>query len=216
MCSDEGQGPAVSSPPAPAQRPGSGQNPSVTARLANAFGSSATALLNAGGTDFLQAAPSSVPGVMPPASDMIQLLGPAVSDVADTAVAPVPAPASAAKGRATSIGDEAAAGSVHAPATSTESEVVTHAKAPAAAPRAAAAALAARGPQLQGPRPPFQDALDAVAGLPGALGFLPRLPGMPGSSAAWQARDGAQGTSEAGQAGAAGRMPLPPGMGRRR
>ena len=216
MCFHEGQGPAVSSPPASAQRPGPGQDPSVAARLTNAFGSSATALLRAGGTNFLQAAPTPVPGVTPAASDMIQLLGPAVSNVADTAAAPAPAPSGARMGRATSIDGEAAAGSAHAPATSMESEVATHATAPAVAPSAAAAALAARGAQLQGPRPPFQDALDAVAGLPGALGFLPRLPGMPGSSTTLQAQDGAQGSSEAGQAGAAGPMPLPPGMGRRR
>ncbi|CAL5220119.1 g2074 [Coccomyxa viridis] len=201
------EGPAVSSSPASAQRPGPGQNPSVTARLANAFGPSATALLRVGGTNFLQAAPGS-----PPASDMIQLLGPAVSDIPDSGVAPAPGPASTTKGRATSIGGEVA-GLAHAAATSIESEVATHARAPAVAPSAAAGA---RGSQLQGPRPPFQDALDAVAGLPGALGLLPRLPGMPGSSASLQAQDGSQVSSGAGQAGAAGPMPLPPGMGRRR
>ena len=216
MCFCEGQGPAVSGPPATAQRPGPGQDPSITARLMNTFGPSATALLKASGKNFLQAVPSSVPGATPPASDLIQLLGPAVSDVADTAAALVPAPASAAHGQATSIGGEVAAGSAHAPATSMESEVTTHAKAPAPAPGAAAAALAARGAQLQGPRPPFQDAIDAVAGLPGALGLLPRLPGMPGSSASLQAQDGAQGISEAGQSAGAGAMLLPPGMGRRR
>ena len=200
----------MSSTPASAQHPGPGQNPSVSTRLANAFGPSATALLRVGGTNFLQAAPNS-----PPASDMIQLLGPAVSDTADYGVAPAPAPVSATKGRATSIGGEVA-GLAHAAATSIESEVATHAKAPAAAPSAAAAALAARGPQLQGPRPPFQDAIDAVAGLPGALGLLPRLPGMQGSSASLQAQDESQGASGAGQGGAMGPMPLPPGMGRRR
>ncbi len=210
MCFYEGQGPAVSSLAASAQRSGPGQTPSVTVRLANAFGPSATALLKVGGTNFLQAAPGS-----PPASDMIQLLGPAVSDIPDSGVAPAPAPTSATKGRATSIGGEVA-GLAHTAATSIESEVATHAKAPAAAPSAAAAALAARGSQLQGPRPPFQDAIDAVAGLPGALGFLPTLPGMPGSSASLQTQDGSQGASGASQAGASGPMPLPPGMGRRR
>ena len=143
VCFYEGQGPAVSSPPASAPRPGPSQDPSVAARLTSAFGSSATTLLKAGGTNFLQAAPTSVPGVTPSASDMIQLLGPAVSDVADTAVAPAPAPTSVRKGRGTSIGGEAAAGSAHAPATSMESEVATHAKAPAAA-------LAARGGSAAG------------------------------------------------------------------
>ena len=66
MCFCEGQGPAVSGPPATAQRPGPGQDPSITARLMNTFGPSATALLNASGKNFLQAVPSSVPGATPP------------------------------------------------------------------------------------------------------------------------------------------------------
>ena len=216
VCSDEGQAPAVSSQAAAAQRSGIGQDPSLTARLTNAFGSSATALLNAG-TNFIENAPNPAPGVTPPASDMIQLLGPAVSDVADSVLAPVPAPAGAAAvGQATSIRSEVAAGAAHAPATSIQSEVGAGARAPAAAPSTAAAALASRVAQLQGPRPPFSDAIDTVAGLPGALGLLPRLPGMPGSSASLQAQDGSQGTSGDGQAGGAGTMPALPGFGRRR
>ena len=195
----------MSGPPAAAQRPDPGRNPALTARLTNAFGSSATALLNAGAS-FIADAPDAAPGIRTPASDVVHLLGPAVADVADFVSAPVPAPASVAQVRqATSMGSEVASGAAHAPAMSIESMVGAAAKVPAVVP--SAAALAQRGPQLQGP---LNDVLNAVAGLPGNLGLLPRLPGMPeqpGGSASLQGQQ---------LPGMADTMQTLPGPGRRR
>jgi len=198
----------VSGPPAAAQRPGPEQDPGLAARLTNAFGSSATTLLNAGAS-FVANAPNPAPGIRPPASDVVHLLGPAVADVADLVSAPVPAPASAAQaGQATSMGSEVASGAAHAPAMSIESMVGAAAKVPAVVP--SAAALAQQGPQLQGP---LNDAINAVAGLPGNLGLLPRLPGMPGQPGGSASLQGQQGGLLPGMANT---MQTLPGPGRRR
>lgn len=180
----EGQAPVISAHPASAQQASPQPNPSLSARLTNAFGSSATALLNAG-ANLLSQAPNPAPGVTPPSSDMVHLLGPAVTDVADVILTPAPAPA--ATREATSMSSEvAAAGAAHAPTTSIEGEVAAAANSPAVAPSAAAAALAASMSTLQGPQPPLLGALNAVAGLPGDLGLLPKLPGMPGGGSSLQ------------------------------
>ena len=209
----------MSGPPAPAPQRGPEQARSLTARLTNAFGNSATALLNAG-VSFIAQAPNPAPGVVTPANDMVHLLGPAVSEAADSILTPAPAPAGAAgAGHVTSMGSEMAK-AAHVPAMSIESEVVVAAaRAPAPAPGAAFAALASRVPAQQGPRPPLQDAIDAVAGLPGDLGLLPRLPGpgLPGSSSLQaQQGQGPQGGPWAGQAGGTDMLQILQGPGRRR
>ena len=220
-CVCEGQAPAVSGSAAAAQ------NPSLNNRLTRAFGSTATAIINAG-ADVVANAPNPNPGVAPPASNLVHLLGPVASDAADLVLAPVPAPASTpplGSGGPTSISSEAASSGVYAPSTrgsSIEGEVERAARAPAPGPSLAAAALAQRMPRLQGPHGPLEDALGYVAGLPGNLGLLPKLP-PPGQlpSSSFQAQQqglGPQGGSLDGQGGTAGASQDIPllGYGRRR
>ena len=106
------------------------------------------------------------------------------------------------------MGSEVALGTAHAPAMSIESMVGAAAKVPAVVP--SAAAVAQRGPQLQGP---LNDALNAVAGLPGTLGLLPRLPGIPGQPGGSASLQGQQGGPLPGMADT---MQTLPGPGRRR
>ena len=220
-CVCEGQAPTVSSTAAAAQNPG------LNNRLTRAFGSTATAIINAG-ADVVANAPNPNPGMAPPASNLVHLLGPVVSDAADLVLAPVPAPASMShlgSGEPTSISSEVASSGAHAPSTrgsSIEGEVQRVARAPAPAPSLAAAALAQRMPALQGPHGPLEDALGYVAGLPGNLGLLPKLP-PPGQlpSSSFQAQQqglGPQGGPRDGQGGMAGDSQDTPllGFGRRR
>ena len=203
------------------------QSPSLNNRLTRAFGSTATAIINAG-ADVVANAPNPNPGVAPPASNLVHLLGPVASNAADLVLGPVPAPDSTpplGSGGPTSISSEAASSSAFAPSTrgsSIEGEVERAARAPTPGPSLAAAALARRMPALQGPHGPLEDALGYVAGLPGNLGLLPKLP-PPGQlpSSSFQAQQQGLGPQEGsldgqgGTAGASQDIPLL-GYGRRR
>ena len=190
--------PAVSSSAAGAQ------SPSLNNRLTRAFGSTATAIINAG-ADVVANAPNPNPGVAPPASNLVHLLGPVASNAADLVLGPVPAPDSTpplGSGGPTSISSEAASSSAFAPfnqGSSIEGEVERAARAPTPGPSLAAAALARRMPALQGPHGPLE-------GRAGLRGGAAREPGPPAQAAPARAATQQQLPGAAAGAGASGRI----------